>query len=85
MDKIPIITSILEFLSAIFPFFKKEANSKQVIQQNTEGDNIHADNLQITNDYSTNIHLQNSFYPEIDEDYEIKEYFKGVYKIVTTF
>ena len=72
MDKIPIITSILEFLSAIFPFFKKEEDSKQVIQQNTEGDNIHADNIQINHDYSTNIHYQNSFYPDIDEDYEIK-------------
>ena len=68
MDKIPIITSILEFLSAIFPFFKKEEDSKQVIQQNTEGDNIHADNIQINHDYSTNIHLQNSFYPDIDEN-----------------
>ena len=37
MDKIPIITSILEFLSAIFPFFKKEADSKQVIQKNPDG------------------------------------------------
>lgn len=72
MDKIPVITSILEFLSAIFPFFKKEKDTKQIIQQNTEGDNIHADNIQINHDYSTNIHYQNSFYPDIDEDYEIK-------------
>ena len=72
MDKIPVITSILEFLSAIFPFFKKEKDTKQIIQQNTEGNNIHADNIQINHDYSTNIHYQNSFYPDIDEDYKIK-------------